>query len=370
MHIGIDCRLPFYELGGISQYTIHLIRKLSDIDKENQYAIFHSRKDSISYVPDSAGNFLRKDLWTPSHHLIEKWSFAAEIIRNRLDVLHSPDFIPPVFGAKRRIITVHDLNFLYYPEHLEPDSRRYYAGQIKWAANSANHIIADSEYTRQDLLNDLNVPREKVTTIYLAANPIYSQDHDIEMVEAALAKYSLPAGFILFVGTLSPRKNVRTLVEAYNALFQEQGVDLPLVIVGKKGWQSRELFERIHELGIDKHIIHLEGIQDDDLAKLYSAASVLALPSYYEGFGLPPLEAMHCGCPVIVSNRSSLPEIVGDAGLYCEPDDINSWAEALLTVISNSEQRLQMIEAGHKQADKFTWSSTAQKTLELYLGDK
>jgi glycosyltransferase involved in cell wall biosynthesis len=318
-------------------------------------------------LPVGAANFLRKDLWTPSHHRIEKWSFAAEIIPDRLDVIHSPDFIPPTFGAKRRIITIHDLNFLYYPEYLNPDSRRYYANQINWAARSANHIIADSEYTRQDLIDSLKVPAEKVTTIYLAANPVYSQQQDTEMVNTTLAKYSLPAGFILFVGTLSPRKNAITLVQAYYKLYQEKGVDLPLVIVGNKGWQSLELFKKIDELGIQDQVKHLEGLHDDELARLYSAASVLALPSYYEGFGLPPLEAMHCGCPVVVSNRASLPEIVGDAGLYCEPDDVNCWAEALIKVISDSDQRLQMIDAGHRQTGKFTWSSTARKTLELYL---
>jgi glycosyltransferase involved in cell wall biosynthesis len=367
MRVGIDCRLPFYELGGISQYVIHLIRELGELDKTNHYTIFHSRKDGNNYLPTNVSNYFRRNLWTPCHHRLEKWSLAAEITPNRIDILHSPDFIPPAFGAKTRIITIHDLNFLYYPEYLSPESRRYYLDQIRWAAVSANHIIADSECTRQDLINDLDVPASKVTTVHLAANPIYSLQQTPEMIEETLQRFSLSAGFVLFVGTLSPRKNVTTLLKAFHLLGLEQGFDLPLVIVGKKGYQSSRLFEEIKELNLESMVKHLDNVEDEQLAALYSAASVLGMPSHYEGFGLPPLEAMHCGCPIVASNRSSLPEIVGEAGIYCEPNDHRSWAEALLTVITDSDKRQKMIDAGHKQSEKFTWSSTAKKTLKLYL---
>lgn len=360
--------MPFYELGGISQYVIYLIRQLGETDNHNKYTIFHSRKDRKSYLPIEAENFWRRNLWTPSHHRLEKWSLAVEITPARLDVIHSPDFIPPAFGAKRRVITIHDLNFLHYPEYLDAESLRYYSDQIAWAAESADHIIADSEHTRQDLIELLKVSANKVSTVYLAANPIYATEHSQESVAATLAKYSLPSGFILFVGTLSPRKNITTLVAAYNALLKENRVDIPLVIVGRRGWQSNKVFTQIDRLNLKEKVIHIQSIVDDELAKLYSVASVLALPSYYEGFGLPALEAMHCGCPVVVSNRSSLPEIVGDAGLYCEPDKTFEWTEALFNVISDSDLTRKLKMDGKKQARKFSWALTAQKTLPLYLG--
>ena len=164
MHIGIDARLPYYQMGGISQYILHLLPALAALDEVNQYTVFHSRKDGRSHHPPAA-NFQRRDLWTPCHHRLEPWSLPLELAAHRLDVLHSPDFIPPLGGAGRRVITVHDLNFLFYPQFLTGESRRYYAGQIQWAVRAAAAIAVDSEATRRDLIERLRVPPDKVRTI-------------------------------------------------------------------------------------------------------------------------------------------------------------------------------------------------------------
>lgn len=364
--IGIDARLPYYRLGGISQYVLHLLSALAELDRNNRYLVFQSRKDERSYLPDQA-NFRRVSAWTPCHHRRERWLLGAEVALQHPDVFHSPDFIPPAFGARRQIITVHDLNFLYYPEYLTADSRRYYRGQIRWAVQQADGISADSEHTRQDLIARLEVPPEKVRTIYLAANPLYRQKQAPEAVTQTLAGYDLPRGFLLFVGTLEPRKNVPALIEAYAGLRREERVDLPLLLVGGKGWLYEEIFAAIEQQGVAGHVRHLSGVSDQVLAHLYHAAGVLALPSHYEGFGLPPLEAMHSGCPVVTSNRASLPEIVGDAGILLPPDDVPAWTEALAQVLSDSEQRAQMIARGYRQAAGFTWEQTAAQTLQLYL---
>jgi glycosyltransferase involved in cell wall biosynthesis len=369
MHIGIDARLPSYQMGGISQYILHLLPALAEIDGENRYTVFHSRKDGRSHLPPAAARFQRRNLWTPCHHRWERWALATEVWRHRLDVLHSPDFIPPAFGARRCVITVHDLNFLYYPEFLMPDSLRYYGGQIRWAVGEADHVLADSEHTRRDLIERLGVPAPKVSAVPLAANPLYGQTFAAATVRQTLARYRLPRGFILFVGTLEPRKNVPALLRAYQRLRQETELDPPLVLVGSKGWLYDEVFEVVDQLGLRPYIHHLTSVSDVELAHLYTAAALLALPSYYEGFGLPPLEAMQCGCPVVSSNRASLPEVVGRAGILLDPDDLDGWAAAMLLLLSDSDARHTLVEAGRQQTQQFTWRKTAAATLRVYLGD-
>jgi glycosyltransferase involved in cell wall biosynthesis len=367
MRIGIDARLPYYQMGGISQYILYLLPALAELDQENEYVIFHSRKDGRSYQPPAA-NFQRHNLWTPCHHRLERWALSAELPPHRLDLLHSPDFIPPAAGAKRRVITVHDLNFFYYPQFLTAESRRYYLGQIEWAVQAADHILADSHHTRQDLMERLHVPADKVKTVHLAANPVYAQARLAEQVEQLLARHNLPRGYLLFVGTLEPRKNVPGLIKAYYQLRQETAVDVPLVLAGRKGWLYDEIFATIDELELRPYVHHLENLPDEEVACLYAAAGLLALPSHYEGFGLPVLEAMHNGCPVICSNRGSLPEVAGTAGLLLEPDDTDGWVAAVQRVLGDSELRYEMIEKGYRQAQGFTWQKTAEATLAIYRG--
>ena len=365
MHIGIDCRLPTYRMGGISQYAIYLIAALSELAGPERYTIFHSRKERRQFTPDDA-RFSRSDLWTPCQHRLERYALAIEVARHRLDVLQSPDFIPPAAGARRRIITVHDLTFVYYPEFLTAESRRYYADQIGWAVEAADHISADSEATRRDLIDLLSVSPSKVTTIHLAANPIYAADYPAEAVAATTAELGVGRGFILTVGTLEPRKNLPLLLRAYHRLRAEAGLSVPLVLVGGVGWMAGDIFRTIDDLALGDCVRHLSGLSDTQLAHLYRAAGVLALPSHYEGFGLPALEALHAGCPVVASNRGSLPEVVGQAGLLLEPDDADAWSEALWRVLTDAELAAELRRAGPEQAARFSWRQTAAATLALY----
>jgi len=369
MHIGIDCRLPTYQMGGISQYVIYLVQALGELVVDDSFTVFHSRKETRTFLPLSNRHFIRRNLWTPCHHRYERQALTLELLPHRLDVYHSPDFIPPLGGAGRRIITVHDLTFLFYPEFLTAESRRYYSNQIRWAVAAADHILADSEATRQDLINLLGVSSSKVTTIHLAANPVYAAYYPEEVIARTVDEYGIGRGFILAVGTLEPRKNLVTLLRAYHLLRQRKAaITVPLVLVGGKGWIYEETFRMIDLLSLQDNVIHLSDVPNEKLAHIYHAAGVLAIPSYYEGFGLPALEAMHCSCPVIASARGSLPEVVGEAAISLEPDDVDAWADALARVLLAPSIASDMKKAGLAQAAQFTWEKTAAATLAVYRG--
>ena len=369
LKIGIDVRLPYYQMGGISQYVVHLMPALAELDQNNHYVAVHSRKDGRSYTP-AASNFRRADAWTPCHHRLERWTLTAELAPHRFDVFHSPDFIPPQWAGRRTVITIHDLNFVYFPQFLTAESKRYYRDQIQWAVDRADAISADSHATRQDVIDHLHVDPAKIKTVHLAANPLYQRDYTEAEIAATLRQHNLPRGFILFVGTLEPRKNVPTLIRAYHKLHREKAVDVPLVLVGGKGWIYDDIFATIDDLDLRDHVRHLSGIFDEQLAHFYHAAGVLVTPSFYEGFGLPALEAQHCGCPAVVSRRGSLPEIVGPDGLMVDdPEDVDAWADILHRIISDSDLRRNTIKEGNRQARTFTWEKVAAATLALYTGE-
>ncbi|HEC35255.1 MAG TPA: glycosyltransferase family 1 protein [Anaerolineae bacterium] len=363
MRIGIDARIVAYRRGGIAGYVSRLLPALATLDPWTDYRVLRSRRDRGQ--GEAGPNFRRVTLWTPCHHRLERWALGAEIARLGLDLLHSPDFIPPAFGARRFVITVHDLNFLHYPQFLTSESRRYYNRQIAWAVRRADHILADSEATRTDLVRLLAVPPEKVTTVHLAADPAF-RPLAAPQVEAALTRYDLRPGYLLFVGTLEPRKNLPGLLTAYRILLDQEGAEAPLVIVGGRGWLYDEVFARVGELGLSGRVRFLHDVPDADLPALYNGAALLATPSFYEGFGLPALEAMACGTPTVVSDRGSLPEVVGEAGVKVNPEEPEAIAEGLAAVLGRQDLRARLQEKGLARAARFTWAETARRTLATY----
>ncbi len=363
MRIGIDARVTHYIRGGISTYTLRLLRALATLDANSDYVVLHSRKDRHPPLPGR--NVRPAPCWTPPHHRLERWTLGMEIARFRIDLLHSPDFIPPAFGYRRSVITVHDLNFLYYPQFLTAESRRYYNQQIHWAVRRADHILADSHATRADLVARLSVPPEKVTTVHLAADPAFHPLPE-EEVRRIVTRYGLKPGYLFFVGTLEPRKNVPGLLQAYHLLLERKVTTAPLVLVGGKGWLYDEIFERVTALGLTEQVRFIHDAPDGDLPGLYNGASVLAMPSFYEGFGLPVLEAMACGTPVVAAARASLPEVVEEAGLLVNPDDAEDIAQALARVLTDEPLRARLRELGLVQAARFTWEETARRTLAVY----
>lgn len=364
-HIGIDARLTAYRIGGINNYVRRLVAALERIDQQNQYTILHSRKAEEPIT----SRFNIGSVFTPPHHRIERIALSAELTRFNLDLLHSPDFIPPHRGARRHIITVHDLTFLLYPQHKDTDSRYYYNDQIEVAVNHADHILSVSEATKQDLVAMLGVQPDKIT---VQPNGIdkrfkaYSERKRGTLSTMFQNYEGLPGKYILFVGTLEPRKNIPCLLDAYAMLPPDVREAHALLLVGQPGWLFDDTLGRIESMQRSGFAIQIRSnISDTALVDIYNVASVVVLPSLYEGFGLPALEALACGVPAVVSNVSSLPEVVGDLGLLFDPNDPHALASAILRALSPEEQK-RALRHGPSHAAQFTWERSARIALSVY----
>jgi glycosyltransferase involved in cell wall biosynthesis len=283
-----------------------------------------------------------------------------------IDLLHSPDFIPPLLvNSLKSVITVHDLAFLVWPHFLTTDSARYY-GQIDQAVKRADHIIAVSQSTKDDLVRLLGTPAERITVVHEAANPLYGPMDPVEARQHLQGRFPLPEHFILFVSTIEPRKNINTLLRAYHRLRTDYRQDVGLVLAGAIGWLSERVFEEVEQLNLRQHVTFLGRVATQDLLYLYNAARCLAHPAIYEGFGLTPLEAMACGTPVVVSNVSSLPEVVGDAALLVDPQSEEELAVALHRLVTDDDLHANLRLKGLARAKTFSWQRAAQETLAVY----
>lgn len=364
--IGIDARLTHYRTGGISTYIKRILAALEQLRGRHDFTVFQSRK-SKSVL---AERFRLGKLWTPPHHPWERATVSLELLRHRLDLMHSPDFIAPWRGARRHIITVHDLSFIHYPQYITAASRRYYNAQIEDSVKRADHILADSQATKRDLMAILDVPASKITVHLLGVDERF-RPLSPEVSQPVIRALGLPDEYILFVGTIEPRKNLVGLARAYRDLLLEMA-DLPkLVIAGRLGWHTEELMADFAAAGVNHQVIFRHTLADEQLPALYNHALALVMPSFYEGFGLPALEAMACGTAPIVSRVASLPEIVGDVGLLFDPHDTAAIAQALKKALTDSAWRERQSQAGLERAKTFSWKTTAgivQKSYEAALG--
>ncbi|NDJ76338.1 MAG: glycosyltransferase family 4 protein [Chloroflexi bacterium] len=363
MRTGIDARLTYYRPGGITRYIRHLLQELAALDAETDYRVVHNWRAREDITPGP--NFQRANTLTPCHHRLEGWTLPVELLPQRLDVLHSTDMIPPRWGPWRCVITIYDLHFLHYSAFMTADSLRYYKGQIAHAVSAADHILVISESTGADLVDLLDVPASKITVHAMGVGEKFHPLTD-DVVQAVRTRLGLPAEYILFVSTFEPRKNIPGLLAAYNLLRHEWPEVPPLVLAGRRGWLYDEIFATVTELDLQSRIIWLENPGDDALPAIYNGASVFVLPSHYEGFGLTAAEAMACGTPVVVANRSSLPEVVGKAGLLVDPDDPADIAAALQRLLTDSDLHTRLRAAGRTQVAQFTWRRTAQIALDVY----
>ncbi len=360
MRIAIDARLVSYIQGGISQYALRLLHAMAALNTGDEITVLESRKAGPEQIWPAT--LRRSRLATPPHHHREQIALPMELLRFSIDVLHSPDFIPPFRRRCRSVITVHDLAFLRFPDLLTRESASYY-GQIARAVESADQVIAVSHSTKRDLLELLSVDPEKITVVHSGVSPECRPLEAAEL-EAWRQELELPDRFILFVGTMEPRKNLPTLLRAFARVWKAHRV--PLVVVGGQGWLNQELYRVREELGLGDEVRFVGSVEASRLVYYYNCAACLVLPSLYEGFGHPVLEAMACGTPVIASNVSSLPEIVGEAALLVAPDDVEGLAAAMGRLLADGGLRQRLIGLGLRRASLFSWEKTARETMAVY----
>ncbi|MCX6022572.1 MAG: glycosyltransferase family 1 protein [Chloroflexi bacterium] len=364
MRIGLDLRLAAYREGGIPQYGRPLLRALADLAPDDQFVALQHRKGPKPLV--KAANVTTSKLWTPPHHRWEQAALALELLPRRLDVLHSPDFIAPRRRNCPAVITVHDLAFLRFPDILTPDSARYY-GQVQRAVENADGVIAVSESTRADMAAYLGSPLDRIKVIHHGIDPEFNPAEQPGDVAAFCRDHGLPQRFILWVGTLEPRKGISVLLEALSlaqrGLPEEFGT---LVVAGPLGWLSEGLTARAEALGLGARVRFFGPATRAELVQLYQAAWVFAFPSLYEGFGLPPLEAMACGTPVIASDAPALPEVLGNAAMFTPALNPDALASALTSLAHDPALRARLRAAGLKRAAGFRWEHTARATMQVY----
>jgi glycosyltransferase involved in cell wall biosynthesis len=377
VRIGIDYTAAVRQSAGIGRYTRNLIRALAELDAENRYILFVAGGwgdgDGLGSWPSNfrVRSVPLSDRWM--HILWQRLRLPIQIqtVTGPLDLFHSPDFVLPPVGRTPAILTVHDLSFLRVPECYVPAFRRYLERAVSRAVRRAELILADSESTRRDLLELLAVEPSRVAVLHPGVELRFRAVRDAEILDQVRMRYGLPELFILGLSTLQPRKNFAGLVEGFCRLVRERRSldefkDLQLVIVGEKGWMYEDTYAAVTRDGLEERV-HFTGFVDDvDLPAVYSLAAAFAFPTFYEGFGLPALEAMACGTPVVAADNSSVPEVVGDAGLLVDAGDPDALARALAQLLTDEGLRTYLRAAGPRQARLFTWEAAARQLLGVY----
>ena len=394
-HVAISAHLLHgaagYRSAGIHTYIAHLLQHLPEADPAFRYTVYTNAQPEI----DARCARVRSSRWPTARPAIRiAWEQLAQPValwRDRPDLLHAAAFVSPLMSRRPTVITVYDLSFALFPEYFRGPNQAYLRTFTRLSLKRARRVIAISDHTRRDVGRLYGVPLDRIDVAYpgVAAH-FRPMPHD--EVDAFRRKHNLPGRFFLYLGTLEPRKNISRLIDAF-AQITDRGIGVEasaglrrqarprpdsvdaghtvdrepyLVLVGGKGWLYDELFAKVKSLGLEERVRFAGFAPNEDLPLWYSAATAFVYPSTYEGFGIPPLEAMACGTPVIASNASSLPEAVGDAAVTIEPEDVSGLAQAMQRVWDDEALRVKLSQHGIARAGRFTWDATARATVESY----
>lgn len=367
-----------FPLTGIGRYTLELARHLSEV-ADIEHLAFFGDDDFVDGLPvPGGGPSAPSSLLTRIKHRLARNPVLLEIYRKRVHerrggalkdyadyLYHGPNFYLPPFPG-RSVVTIHDLSVFTMPEHHPVERVMYIRKEVEFALKQATFLITDAEYTRHEVAEYFGWPIERVRSAALACGPeFYPRPSDI--LSPDLARHGLtPGGYALYTGTIEPRKNIVRLIEAYGRLPRPLRTRFPLVLAGYKGWKNEEAMERLRTAEGEGWVRYLGFVSENDLPLLFAGARLFTFPSLYEGFGLPILEAMASGVPVVTSTSSTLPEVAGDAAAMCDPEDVESLTRLIAQGLDDERWRDTAIERGLAQAGRFSWKRCAEETAAIY----
>lgn len=363
IRIGIDCReLERGTQTGIGRYLINFINFANSQKGTHRLILYGNQKTSFAGIISDVDYRIvpeKNTIWW------DQITLANLLYKDKIDIFFSPYYKCPLFSPCPVVITIHDLFFLRYMGK----NRLFYDNLIRFMgrlyAFKARSIITISEYSKKEIIRSFRINPGKISVIYNGVSNEYQQVKDVSIITKTRSKYGIRDNYILYVGNFKPHKNVEAIIKAYNNLSEDMKSQFQLVLAGKKGDTIGQLQERISRLSLENRVIFTGFINEEDMPALYSGASLFVMPSIYEGFGFPALEAMACGVPVTVSDRASLPEVVADAGVIINPEDIDALTEAMLKILGNTALREDMMLRGLNRAKLFTLDKTSSRILQI-----
>lgn len=345
---------------GSGEFSFQLIKAINDLKSKNDFYIYLPTSPTQD-MPKEAENwkyevFTSKKLWT-------LLGLGKKLFKNdeKLDVFYSPTLYLPLNLRVPSVLTVLDVSYMHFPKLFNKKDLFMLKYWGKYSIRSAKKIITISESSKNDIINLYGVGESKIEVIYPGIKKVSSSKYQVASMDELKEKFGIDKKYVLFVGTLQPRKNIVRLIEAFSKVDSE----LDLVIVGKKGWQYEEILSAPEKYGVKNKVKFIENAADEDLPHLYKSAKFFILPSLYEGFGLPVLEAMSYGCPVITSSVSSLPEAGGDGAFYVDPENVDDIKEKMQKLNDDKDLREELVKKGHRQIEKFSWEKSAKETLKV-----
>jgi glycosyltransferase involved in cell wall biosynthesis len=362
--VGIDAHALGSGLGGNETYIRNVIRALVTVDPDGAYTLFLSPPPPQG--PIAGAERMGRVMVRPHTPLVRiPVSFPLALARERIDVVHVQYVAPPLCPA-RIVVSVHDLAYEHYPQFFSRAEVARFRALVPWTIRRAAAVLTLSEFSRQDIVRRYGVPPEKVVVAPCAADPMFRPLHDEARLADVRARYGTGERFILCVGNLQPRKNLRTLIDAYVRLRRADATRHKLVLVGRKAWLYDDIFAVARASGYAGELVFTGYVPDEDLVALDNAADLFVYPSLFEGFGLPPLEAMACGTPVVTAQGSSFPEVVGDAALTVDPLDAEALAGAIATMLRDAGLRARFSARGLQRAATFSWEASARAIAAIY----
>lgn len=363
MRVGINASWLNGYTGGIGTYVRNVIRSLAVVDPEGDYVLYSNAPLPAETQPPASR--MRRLIVEAGSGPRLPFATSRALARARVQVVHEQITAPFVFPA-RIVVTIHDTLHEHYPEFYTPSILQQMRRTMPVTMRRAAYIVTDSGFSKRDIVRLYHVPPEKVVVAYLAADPLFQRLHDDACLDVVRARYGTGERFMLFAGSLKPTKNLRAVIEAYGRLRRADAVRHRLVLVGDKAWLMDDVFAAARETGYANDLIFTGYVPAADLVALYNAADLFVHPSLFEGFGLPVLEAMACGAPVVTSNTSAVPEVVGDAAVMVNPRDVEELAGAMARVLNDDALRARLSAAGLERAATFTWEDTARTLVRVY----